>query len=372
MDVARGGQFDDPVVPCCECDEDDEDECDHCIDDECYPEDAWFHYADGTCEYECMAIEYVYWGIVTNMNILNTPEHCEKLEDEWEICEKSHLQQKDPQLYNLLNDPAYKIPTVAPDGQYCCCDGPTCNSYTLWVSEAGCLDMTPFMGKYFKIGTTEFSGYAHEHGGYEIQFDQTTGNWGIYQGGLDGELMVTLGSGECAPGIFNGIRVSAQNLPDKFGYCKTCDDEIWAERCEAPCESESGWSECKCLTTGYGPQCKKCVTGQHFYGDTGTCVDEATEGTCSPETVQSCQMPCVHDPDNHGDCKCVTVGWGDQCVHCPPGLVFVNEKSDQCVEPTVNTCNQDCNSVCFEVQDNPKENLADWTGFTKYINGQYH
>ena len=50
MDVARGGKFID--IP------------------EEYPSQSWFGYDDDTCQYDCMASEYLYWGIVSNMGIL--------------------------------------------------------------------------------------------------------------------------------------------------------------------------------------------------------------------------------------------------------------------------------------------------------------
>ena len=36
-----------------------------------YPEDARYHYYDVTGDYECMAIEYLYWAQVAKMDLLN-------------------------------------------------------------------------------------------------------------------------------------------------------------------------------------------------------------------------------------------------------------------------------------------------------------
>ena len=56
MDIARGGQF-----------------IQH---PSSYPEEAWYHYDDYTCDYECMAVEYLYWCIVTDMGILSDNQTC--------------------------------------------------------------------------------------------------------------------------------------------------------------------------------------------------------------------------------------------------------------------------------------------------------
>ena len=99
MDVARGGQFFDmPDV---------------------YPEEAWYHYDDETCDYECMAIEYLYWAIVTEMGILNDATTAEGIADEWELPSPELLEATDLRVHALINDPAYMIPLVAPDGNYC-------------------------------------------------------------------------------------------------------------------------------------------------------------------------------------------------------------------------------------------------------------
>jgi len=98
MDVARGGQF--LSVPTQ------------------YPKEAWYHYDDRTCDYECMAIEYLYWVLVTNMGLLDTPRICEGIANEWEPCSKSQLQSIDTRAYTLIHNTAYTVPMRAPDGTY--------------------------------------------------------------------------------------------------------------------------------------------------------------------------------------------------------------------------------------------------------------
>ena len=98
MDVARGGQF--LEIP------------------SSYPEEAWYHYYDTTCEYDCMAAEYIYWAQVTNMGILNDTETCEGIDNEWEPCSRELLESMDVLIYDLVTDPQYKLPQIAPDGIY--------------------------------------------------------------------------------------------------------------------------------------------------------------------------------------------------------------------------------------------------------------
>ncbi len=99
MDAARGGQF--LTVPAV------------------YPEVAWYHYDDETCDYECMAIEYMYWSIVSLMGILDDTSTCNGISNEWEPCSPSLFESTDVLMYNLITDVAYKLPTEAPDGNYC-------------------------------------------------------------------------------------------------------------------------------------------------------------------------------------------------------------------------------------------------------------
>jgi len=98
MDVARGGQW--TSFP------------------GSYPEEAWYHYDDRTCDYECMAIEYIYWAQVSHMGILNDPETCEGIANEWELCSPALLEEGDVLIHALITDSTYSLPQLAPDGDY--------------------------------------------------------------------------------------------------------------------------------------------------------------------------------------------------------------------------------------------------------------
>lgn len=99
MDIARGGQF--LSVP------------------PEYPEEAWYHYYDWTCDYECQAIEYLYWCIVSQMGILADEETCSGIADEWDPCTPELFETTDITMYNILTNPEYMIPQLAPNGNYC-------------------------------------------------------------------------------------------------------------------------------------------------------------------------------------------------------------------------------------------------------------
>ena len=99
MDIARGGQF--INIP------------------SNYPEEAWYHYNDWTCDYQCMAMEYLYWCIVTNMGLLDNNMICNGISDEWELCTQEDFENIDNLMYTIITDPVFKIPQIAPDGNYC-------------------------------------------------------------------------------------------------------------------------------------------------------------------------------------------------------------------------------------------------------------
>ena len=99
MDLARGGQFINIPDP--------------------YPEEAWYHYDDWSCEYDCMAMEYLYWCIVTNMGILADGETCSGIANEWEPCTPELFESTDTLMFNLVTNPENMLPQLAPDGNYC-------------------------------------------------------------------------------------------------------------------------------------------------------------------------------------------------------------------------------------------------------------
>ena len=99
MDIARGGQF--LEVP------------------NNYPQEAWYHYDDYTCDYECMAIEYLYWCIVTDMGILDDPQTCAGIANEWEPCSPELFESTDIIMHGVVNNSSNKLPQLAPDGNYC-------------------------------------------------------------------------------------------------------------------------------------------------------------------------------------------------------------------------------------------------------------
>ena len=98
MDLARGGQF--MSIP------------------PSYPDEAWYHYDDSTCDYGCMVTEYFYWGLTSLLGAQDYRGRCENIAVEWEACTTALMESMDPGLTALLKDPAYSLPTVIPDGSY--------------------------------------------------------------------------------------------------------------------------------------------------------------------------------------------------------------------------------------------------------------
>ena len=96
MDIARGGQF--VEIP------------------EEYPEEAWYHYDDATCEYNCMATEYIYWALTSLLGAQSN--RSDEINHEWELHTPELLEEHDTAIHDLLISAEYKFPTVLPDGTY--------------------------------------------------------------------------------------------------------------------------------------------------------------------------------------------------------------------------------------------------------------
>ena len=98
MDKARGGRFMSPPSA--------------------YPSDSWYHYDDETCDYGCMVTEYFYWALTSILGAQDYPGRAEEISNEWEANTRALVQSNDPDVYSLLTDSAYNLPTVLPDGIY--------------------------------------------------------------------------------------------------------------------------------------------------------------------------------------------------------------------------------------------------------------
>lgn len=83
-----------------------------------YPAEAWYHYDDTTCDYECMAAEYLYWALTSLMDGQNYPGRAREIEVEWECPTPALLRERDPAVYELLTDEEYALPRALPDGKY--------------------------------------------------------------------------------------------------------------------------------------------------------------------------------------------------------------------------------------------------------------
>ncbi len=96
MDIARGGHF--TTIP------------------SNYPEEGWYHYDDQTCEYNCMATEYLYWALTSLMG--GQANRCSEIEHEWELCTPEQVENVDTAIVELFRNGEAHIPDILPDGTY--------------------------------------------------------------------------------------------------------------------------------------------------------------------------------------------------------------------------------------------------------------
>ena len=143
MDAARGGQF--MTIP------------------NPYPAAAWYHYDDQTCDYECMMIEYMYWALVSNMGILDDPQTASGIANEWEPYNATLLQSMDTLMYALITDPQYKLPQLAPDGNYC----PNPSAITEINTNRKMIKIIDILGRETKANKNQTLFYLYDNGSVE-------------------------------------------------------------------------------------------------------------------------------------------------------------------------------------------------------------
>ena len=83
-----------------------------------YPTNAWYHYDDPTCYYDCMVTEYVYWAITSHLGAQSFGDRCQEIAIEWELCTSEQVKNGDPDIFSLITDSLYALPSVLPDGTY--------------------------------------------------------------------------------------------------------------------------------------------------------------------------------------------------------------------------------------------------------------
>ena len=81
-----------------------------------YPKEAYYTYDDKSCDYDCQITEYFYWGMTSILGGQNAPGRLEQIQDEWRLNTPAKVEERDPELFDLLTNPKYSLPTVLPDG----------------------------------------------------------------------------------------------------------------------------------------------------------------------------------------------------------------------------------------------------------------
>lgn len=83
-----------------------------------YPRGAWYTYDDRSCDYQCQATEYIYWGMTSLLGAQSAEWRFREIRQEWRLNTPEKLRNGDKPLYKLLTDPRYRFPKRLPDGKY--------------------------------------------------------------------------------------------------------------------------------------------------------------------------------------------------------------------------------------------------------------
>ena len=65
-----------------------------------------------------MVTEYFYWALTSILGAQSYPGRAEEISNEWEAPTRNLVESKDPDVFALLTNPVYKLPSVLPDGVY--------------------------------------------------------------------------------------------------------------------------------------------------------------------------------------------------------------------------------------------------------------
>ena len=98
MDLARGGYF--ASVP------------------SSYPDEAWYHYDDYDVRLSMYGRGILLLGVNDKAWRTSGPDTLRRDCVEWELCTPEALENGDPAITAILEEPTYKLPTVLPNGIY--------------------------------------------------------------------------------------------------------------------------------------------------------------------------------------------------------------------------------------------------------------
>tara|TARA_B110000459_G_C16230025_1_gene324592 strand:- start:239 stop:589 length:351 start_codon:yes stop_codon:yes gene_type:complete len=110
-----------------------------------------------------MAIEYIYWALVSYMGILDDAQTAQGIANEWEPYNATLLQSMDLLMYDLITDPQYKLPQLAPDGNYC----PNTTSISEINTDKKLLNIIDVLGRKIQNETNQPLFYIYDDGSVE-------------------------------------------------------------------------------------------------------------------------------------------------------------------------------------------------------------
>jgi len=140
MDKARGGRFE--AIPAN------------------YPENAWYTYDDQTCDYACMVTEYTYWALTSMLGGQDFSGRLAQIQQEWRLNTQEKVRTQDPDVYAILSNPAYILPTILPDGDY------SSSEFTIETNEHTMPTVPPGNGEHSEILQAAVAGNPN----YKIAF----------------------------------------------------------------------------------------------------------------------------------------------------------------------------------------------------------